>query len=243
MITTNRITNKIKGMHLKYKSDFKIVCVLCFAFVVGFSNSTLQAQPFKQEILQFQKSDSIVMPPKGQIVFAGSSSFTKWKDVAMYFPGYPIINRGFGGATLVDLIYYVDEAIIQYQPSQVLIYCGENDMADVDTVSPATVLDRFKTLHSILLNKLPRTTKIVFVSIKPSVARWHLESKFIEANKLIEGYINTQKNIQYLDVHTAMLDDYKVVLQDIFIADKLHMNPKGYLIWQKQFAPFLTTPK
>jgi lysophospholipase L1-like esterase len=224
-----------------YKSLLKLVCIVCIAF--GLSNTTLYAQPFRQEILQFQKSDSIVTPPKGQIVFAGSSSFTKWKDVAMYFPGYPIINRGFGGATLVDLIYYVDEAIIKYQPSQVFIYCGENDMADVDTVSPATVLLRFKTLHTILLKKLPSTTKIVFVSIKPSVARWQLEPKFLEANKLIQAYINTQKNIQYLDVHGAMLDENKVVLQDIFIADKLHMNPKGYLIWQKQFAPFLTTPK
>lgn len=230
-------------MHSKFKGYFRIVCILCIAFVIGASNSIVQAQPFKPEIVQFQKSDSIVMPPKGQIVFAGSSSFTKWKDVAMYFPGYPIINRGFGGATLVDLIYYVDEAIIKYQPSQVFIYCGENDMADVDTVSPTTVLNRFKTLHTILLKKLPRATKIVFVSLKPSVARWYLESKFIEANKLIQAYIGTQKNIQYLDVHTAMLDENKEVLKDIFIADKLHMNPKGYLIWQKQFAPYLTIPK
>ena len=230
-------------MNYLHQAVFKVVYILCTAFVVCSTNSTLQAQPFKPEILQFQKSDSIVMPPKGQIVFAGSSSFTKWKDVAMYFPGYPIINRGFGGATLVDLIYYVDEAIIKYQPSQVFIYCGENDMADVDTVKPATVLDRFKTLHTILLKKLPRSTKIVFVSLKPSIARWHLESKFIEANKLIETYIATQKNIEYLDVHTAMLDENKEVLKDIFIVDQLHMNPKGYLIWQKQFVPYLTTPK
>ena len=226
-----------------YKPFLKLVGIVCIALGIGQSNTTLCAQPFRQEILQFQKSDSIVMPPKGQILFAGSSSFTKWKDVAMYFPGYPIINRGFGGASLVDLIYYADEAIIQYQPSQVFIYCGENDMADVDTVSPATVLLRFKTLHTILLKKLPRTTKIIFVSLKPSIARWHLESKFIQANQLIEGYIATQKNIQYLDVHTAMLDENKEVLKDIFVADKLHMNPKGYLIWQKQFAPFLTLPK
>ena len=225
------------------KGYFRLVLILCLAIIIGPSISTVHAQPFKPEIVQFQKSDSIVMPPKGQIVFAGSSSFTKWKDVAMYFPGYPIINRGFGGATLVDLIYYVDEAIIKYQPRQVFIYCGENDMADVDTVSPATVLNRFKTLHSILLKKLPRSTKIVFVSIKPSVARWHLESKFIEANKLIQAYISTQKNIQYLDVHSFMLDENKEVFKDIFIADKLHMNPKGYLIWQKQFAPLLTSPK
>jgi lysophospholipase L1-like esterase len=230
-------------MKRSYKVFIKLACIVCIAFGIGQTNTTLYGQPFKQELLQFQKSDSIVMPPKGQIVFAGSSSFTKWKDVAMYFPGYPIINRGFGGATLIDLIYYVDEAIIKYQPSQVFIYCGENDMADVDTVSPATVLLRFKTLHTILLKKLPRATKIIFVSLKPSVARWHLETKFIEANKLIEGYIATQKNMQYLDVHTAMLDEKKEVLKDIFIADKLHMNPKGYLIWQKQFASFLTTPK
>jgi len=243
MITMNLITNKKLTMKNPYKPFLKVIGIVCIVFGIGQSNTTLCAQPFKQEVLQFQKSDSIVMPPKGQIVFAGSSSFTRWKDVAMYFPGYPIINRGFGGATLVDLIYYVDEAIIQYQPSQVFIYCGENDMADVDTVSPATVLLRFKTLHTILLKKLPRATKIIFVSLKPSVARWHLETKFIEANKLIEGYIATQKNMQYLDVHTAMLDEKKEVLKDIFIADKLHMNPKGYLIWQKQFAPFLTTPK
>ena len=226
-----------------YKPFLKLVGIVCIALGIGQSNTTLCAQPFRQEILQFQKSDSIVMPPKGQILFAGSSSFTKWKDVAMYFPGYPIINRGFGGASLVDLIYYADEAIIQYQPSQVFIYCGENDMADVDTVSPATVLLRFKTLHTILLKKLPRTTKIIFVSLKPSIARWHLESKFIQANQLIEGYIASQKNMQYLDVHTAMLDENKEVLKDIFVADKLHMNPKGYLIWQKQFASFLTLPK
>ena len=218
----------------KYLVGLLVTCLL--------NSSALFAQPFKQEIELFRKSDSLVMPPKGQIVFAGSSSFAKWKDVAMYFPGYPIINRGFGGATLVDLIYFVDDAIIKYQPRQVFIYCGENDMADVDTVSPATVLERFKTLHKILIKKLPKT-KIVFVSIKPSVARWHLETKYIEANKIIQAYIATQKNIQFLDVHTAMLDDQKEVLKDIFIADKLHMNPKGYQIWQKKFYPLLKSPK
>lgn len=231
-------------MH-SYNRSFKVKIVFILFFVIAIfqASSVLYAQPFKQEVAQFQKSDSIVMPPQGQIVFAGSSSFTKWKDVAMYFPGYPIINRGFGGATLVDLIYYVDDAIIQYQPSQVFIYCGENDMADVDTVSPATVLHRFKTLHGILLKKLPKATQVVFVSIKPSIARWHLEAKYLEANNLIKAYIDTQKNCQFLDVHTMMLDENKEVLKDIFIADKLHMNAKGYQIWQKQFVPFLKVPK
>jgi lysophospholipase L1-like esterase len=214
-----------------------IVSVLFFAACM--TGSSLHAQPFKQEIAQFKKSDSIVMPPKGQIVFAGSSSFTKWKDVAMYFPGYPIINRGFGGASLVDLIRYAEEAIIQYQPRQVFIYCGENDLADVDTVSPATILARYTTLHRLLVKQLPKHTKLVFVSIKPSIARWRLENKFKEANQLIRDFIATQKNTQFLDIHNAMLDEKGMPQQDIFIADNLHLNAKGYQIWQKAFAPYL----
>ncbi|MEY3539682.1 MAG: hypothetical protein RL188_1099 [Bacteroidota bacterium] len=214
-----------------------------FSLIASFflSCPALLAQPFQQEILQFKKSDSIVMPPKGQIVFAGSSSFTKWKDVAMYFPGYPIINRGFGGASLVDLIRYAEEAIIQYQPRQVFIYCGENDMADVDTVSPAIVLTRFITLHRLLVKQLPTNTKLVFVSIKPSIARWRLENKFKEANQLIRDFIATQKNTQFLDLHNAMLDEKGLPQQDIFIADNLHFNAKGYQIWQKAFAPYLSS--
>ena len=89
-------------MKRPYKPFLKLVGIVCIALGIGQSNTTLYAQPFRQEILQFQKSDSIVMPPKGQILFAGSSSFTKWKDVAIYFPGYPIINRGFGGAVALQ---------------------------------------------------------------------------------------------------------------------------------------------
>jgi lysophospholipase L1-like esterase len=232
MITMNQIINKTWTMR-------KTILSLLASFFL--SCPALLAQPFQQEILQFKKSDSIVMPPKGQIVFAGSSSFTKWKDVAMYFPGYPIINRGFGGASLVDLIRYAEEAIIQYQPRQVFIYCGENDMADVDTVSPATVLMRFTTLHRLLVKQLPTNTKLVFVSIKPSIARWRLENKFKEANQLIRDFIATQKNTQFLDLHNAMLDEKGLPQHDIFIADNLHLNAKGYQIWQKAFAPYLNS--
>jgi lysophospholipase L1-like esterase len=36
-----------------------------------------------------------------------------------------------------------------------------------------------------------------------------------------------------------MLDTNGMVFKDIFIGDKLHMNAKGYAIWQKIIAPTL----
>ena len=80
---------------------------------------------------------------------------------------------------------------------------------------------------------------VMYVSIKPSVARWNLEPRFVAANQLIQDYLATQKNAHLLDVHHAMLDENGQVFKDIFIADNLHMNAKGYQIWQKIIAPTL----
>src|SRR6476646_5697315 len=106
-----------------------------------------QEPPFWNDIQSFKKQDSVHMPPQHEILFVGSSSFTKWTDVQNYFPDYPIINRGFGGSSLPDLVRYADDIIFPYQPKEIVIYCGDNDLAASDTVSAQTVFERFKTLY------------------------------------------------------------------------------------------------
>lgn len=179
------------------------------------------------------------MPAANSILFVGSSSFNYWKDISNYFPSYPIINRGFGGSSLTDIIHFSQETILKYKPKQIYIYCGENDIAASDTITPAIVFERFKNLYTIIRTHLGNKVPVMYVSIKPSVARWSMEEKFVAANSLIRNFINKQKNTQFLDVHSAMLDTSGMVYKDIFIADKLHMNAKGYAIWQKIIAPTL----
>lgn len=211
---------------------------VCLLLQISLS-SFAQNKPFEAEIKAFAKSDSIVTPLQGKIVFAGSSSFTKWKDINQYFPGYPIINRGFGGSNLLDVILYVNESILKYKPKQVVIYCGENDLASSDTVSPELVLNRFSVLFNLIRKELGNKSNITFISIKPSVSRWRLESKIIEANTLIANFIAKQTNANFINIHNAMLQGDGSVMKDIFIADNLHMNAKGYAIWQKIIAPSL----
>ena len=211
---------------------------VCLLLQISLS-SFAQNKPFEGEIKAFAKSDSIVAPLQGKIVFAGSSSFTKWKDINQYFPGYPIINRGFGGSNLLDVILYVNETITKYKPKQVVIYCGENDLASSDTVSPEIVLDRFSILFNLIRQQLGNKSNITFVSIKPSISRWRLEAKIVAANALIANFIAKQTNANYINIHNAMLQVDGCVMKDIFIADNLHMNAKGYAIWQKIIAPSL----
>lgn len=197
------------------------------------------AQPFVDEIQQFKDQDIAIPPPANAILFVGSSSFRKWTDVNSYFPGYAIINRGFGGSSLTDVIRYVSDIIIPYHPKQVVIYCGDNDLAASDSINADTVLARFVRLFEIIRINLPGEN-ILYVSIKPSPSRIRLREKMEQANLLIQTYISLQQHAAFIDVYHKMLNPDGSIMTDIFLEDKLHMNDKGYAIWQKVIKPYLS---
>ena len=196
------------------------------------------APPFWNDIVAFKKLDSIQPPVAHPILLIGSSSFTKWKDVNEYFPGYPIVNRGFGASTLLDQIRYAYDLILPYQPKQVLIYCGENDLAYSDSLTAGEVVKRFKTLFGIIRLNLPETI-INYVSIKPSPLRKNVRDKVIESNKQIKSFMKKQRNAGYIDVFYPMLDVNGKPRADLFIQDSLHMNPQGYVLWKQIILPYL----
>lgn len=212
---------------------------LIFLFIV--CTRTINAQlppPFYEDIQAFKKQDADSMPPKNAILFVGSSSFTMWKDVQDYFPRHTIINRGFGGSTLLDVIRYANDVITPYHAKQIVIYCGENDLAYSDTVTSVDVLERFKKLFEIIRQSYPKVP-VAFISIKPSPSRKHLMLKMVEANLFIETFLKKQRNTTFIDVYQNMVDASGEPFKDIFIEDNLHMNAKGYHIWQKLIEPCL----
>jgi lysophospholipase L1-like esterase len=212
--------------------------LIAVSLVLTFLHLKAQDTAFLSDIQKFKKQDSVSFPAKGAILFVGSSSFTKWKDVQSYFPGYKIINRGFGGSTLPDVIRYANDIIIPYHPKQIVIYCGDNDLASSDTIKPETVYKRFRKLFSILRTNLPKT-KLTYISIKPSPSRVHLKSKMERTNALISSFIKTQKNCSFIDIyHKMLLPDGKPA-PTIFVDDSLHMNDKGYAVWKKAIQPHL----
>ena len=197
------------------------------------------AQPFADEIQEFKKQDRINPPPANAILFVGSSSFRKWTDVSSYFPGYTIINRGFGGSTLPDVIRYSNDIIIPYHARQVVIYCGDNDLASSDAITADSVFERFRVLFELIRTSLPGEN-IVYVSIKPSPSRARLKEKMEQANLLIQSYLSLQQHAAFVDVYHQMLNPDGSVMRDIFLEDNLHMNAKGYAIWQKTITPYLS---
>jgi hypothetical protein len=132
------------------------------------------------------------MPAPGGIVFTGSSSFTKWQSAAEDLAPLPIINRGFGGSTLPEVIYYADRAITKYNPKTVVIYC-ENDMFGSKKKTPEQVRDAYVQLCKLIREKQP-DVRLYGISLKPSPSRWARKDDVIKANQLIQDYIKQDKN-------------------------------------------------
>lgn len=202
------------------------------------SAAIAQNQPFINEINYFKKLDSITPPPGRPILFIGSSSFTNWKDVQQYFPGYPILNRAFGGSSLPHQLLYAEEVIFKYNPKQVVIYCGENDLTGGPHITADSIVARFKRLHSLIRQRLPKTS-ILYVSMKPSPSREQYLPVMKDANAQIKKYICKKKRTAYADVFSQMLNSDGSIKSEIFLADRLHMNKEGYKIWQPVLKPYL----
>jgi|SRR5579859_1472656 len=188
--------------------------------------------PYWREIREFKKSDSIHFPAPNQILFVGSSSFRLWTDVQNYFPGCPIINRGFGGSNLKDVNFYFNEIIKPYHPKQIVIYCGDNDFAQEKSLPVDSVVNRLERLVG-KIRSADKTVRITYVSIKPSPSRKELATKFTGANEAIRQFLKKQKNTSFADVYSKMVDKKGAPLKTIFLADSLHMNARGYAIWQE----------
>ena len=211
-----------------------------FLFFAIFLNSLLffgQEKPYWKEIQEFKKLDQQNGIPKKPILLVGSSSFTKWTDVKDYFPGKPIVNRAFGGSRLLDLNNYANELLDPYNPKQILIYCGENDVA-MDNPTAEEVFGRFKTFFGKIRAKYPKVP-VAYVSIKYSPSREQYWPIVKEVNQMIESYLKTQKRTDFIDITQVMNDANGKVRTDIFLEDMLHMKPEGYQLWTKVMAPYL----
>lgn len=182
---------------------------------------------FQAEINKFAKMDSLNPPDKNSIIFVGSSSFRKWKSLKEDFSPIPVLNRGFGGSTFPELIYYSNQLIFKYNPKNIVIYEGDNDQY---FISPEAILTNVCYLEKLVHSKLPNSN-LFFVSIKPSPSRIDKLDKMIKTNNYIKDFVNNTKRTYYINVWDTMFNEKGKINGNIFQADSLHLNPKGYKIW------------
>lgn len=220
-------------MKLIWSISLFFISVLSF----GQTQPTTTKPAFEDEILAFEKVDKVALIRPNPIVFTGSSSIRLWENVGDYFPKKTILNRGFGGSQLSDVLRYADRVIVRYQPKQVVIYAGENDVASGKVTGQQTY-ERLVALFEYVRQKLPNVT-FSFISLKPSPSRRKYFPEMDVANRLIKDYLAKQKNTQFIDIRPVMLTPAGQPVPELFKPDSLHMLPAGYERWAKVVGPYL----
>jgi lysophospholipase L1-like esterase len=188
-----------------------------------------------REIDAFVAEDAARSFPEGGIVFVGSSSIRLW-DLATAFPGRPVLNRGFGGTQIGDSVRHVERLVLRHKPSTVIFYAGDNDLSAGRT--PQQVQADFHAFVTKVHAVLPRT-RIAFIGIKPSLARWALIAKVREANRLVRAECDRDDRLGFVDVDGPMLGWDGKPRADLFVQDGLHLSARGYALWNTLVAPFL----
>jgi lysophospholipase L1-like esterase len=196
------------------------------------------AQGWEPAIRDFEEQDKAHPPKPGCIVFAGSSSFRFWDSLVSDMKPLDVINRGFGGSEFSDLDMYANRIVIAYHPRAVVVYEGDNDLADGSSKTPEMVAADFRKFVQMVHGALPDTW-IYILSIKPSNLRKKQWPQMKAANKLMEDYAATQQRVQYIDIATMTFDPNGNLPTDLFKPDGLHPTPKLYAMWTAIIKPIL----
>ena len=223
------------------RSRVLIVVVALLALVARPARARSQDGPnpsqWESEIHAFEVADLSEPPPRGGIIFTGSSSIRLWTTLKEDFPGLPVVNRGFGGSMLPEVTAFLDRIVIPHKPALVVVYCGGNDINGGRSAEQVT--SDFKALVAALHDALP-VTRIDYISIAPNPARWSQVETVKRANRQIADYIATDSRLAFIDVFPRMLGPDGKPKPDIFRDDQLHMNAAGYAIWTDVIRPYLT---
>ncbi len=167
--------------------------------------------------------------PADATVFVGSSSIVYW-DTGDRFRGMPLINRGFGGSQMSDAVHYVQETVLKYSPRTVVVYEGDNDTSAGKRTHQ--LVEDYREFVEAVLTAQP-STRIVILSIKPSLARWDVWPAMQESNAAIEAYAKTDPRVDFVDIGTAMLGADGLPIPEFFVSDGLHMTSAGYDVWDE----------
>ena len=194
---------------------------------------------WEPNIRAFEEKDKENPPPKKAVLFAGSSSIVGW-NLPKYFPGMKTVNRGFGGSQIADSTHFADRIILPHKPKIVVLYAGDNDIAGGKT--PEQVAEDFQGFVKVVHDALPKT-RIVFIAIKPSIARWNLIDAMRDANARIKAITEKDKRLAYVDIDTPMIGEDGKPRPELFKKDGLHLNHEGYVLWTGLVKPHLKPKK
>jgi lysophospholipase L1-like esterase len=221
-----------------YRRLFLFLCLLG----VTWSHALAPADParFEKAIQAFEAEDAAKSPPKDVTLFTGASNIRRWQSLPERFKKTPVLNRGFGGSHISDVVHFADRIVTKYKPKQIYLNAGGNDLHSGRT--PEEVLASFEAFVAKVQKDLPKT-KLAFLSIPTSPSRWDEVELVKTTNSLISASC-AKNGVDFIDIFPLLLGTDGKPRTELYVEDKLHFSEAGYDVvtsaikWQKEILAF-----
>ena len=191
---------------------------------------------FQPAIDAFLEQDRVKPPPRGSILFIGSSIFRQWEALAEKMAPLPVFNRAFGGSRTSDLLFYMDRVVFPYAPKIIVYYCGSNDVNAGEKGD--AIAGRFREFVRRTHEKLPGT-RVFFVSINRAPQKRDRWDVVDDANRRTREFCASDGRLGFIDVNPALFDPAGNPRMELYQPDKLHLRPAAYLEFTAIIKPVI----
>ena len=173
-----------------------------------------------------------------KIVFIGDSITEMWgsngKEVwNKYYAPRHAYNYGIGGDSTQHVLYRIENKELDGpNPKVTVLMIGTNNL------KANTVQDIAHGVQEILKqveHKMP-ATKVILLGILPRPKPYGEKAQ--EVNNLIEKFAN-QKTVFWLDMKSSFVTTDGKQKDELYIKDRVHLQPAGYEVWHKTMEPLL----
>ncbi len=172
------------------------------------------------------------------IVFVGDSITEGWHTLEQDFAGLSlkVVNRGIGGDTTPNLLYRLQEDVLDLHPRAMVVMIGTNDLGE--HTPPADIAGNLRVLHQRVRVAYPKIP-IAWCLVMPRKGDDTYPERIRELNALVVQLAASDPLVTLCDTFTPLaLPDGSSKPED-FVPDRLHLNPAGYSVWRSVLYPIV----
>ncbi len=191
---------------------------------------------FETGIQAFFAADRTNPPPRGIILFIGSSIFKQWTNVVEQMAPLPVFNRAFGGSRTSDILERMDQIVLPYAPKVIVYYAGGNDINNREPA--AAVFGRMYDFEQRVHARYP-DTQILFVAVDRAPMRRENWDVVDAANALVRDYCAATPRLTFVDLNPVTHTPSGDARLELYKPDRLHFQPATYAQFTAVIKPVL----
>lgn len=182
-------------------------------------------------IQQLETLDREETHPDSSILFIGSSSIRRWTTIAEDVAPYHPIRRGYGGSRFTDVAVFAERLVRPHRYQAMVVFVGNDIQGKPDNPT----LDQLEPLVRHILDVSRQhqpAAPVLLIEITPTSSRFAAWPKIRQFNTRLRQIALTTPHVYFVPTAESYLHPATVQPRDeLFVADKLHLNAAGYQLW------------